>query len=110
MTYLMFALVAILYSAASYATYKAEIRNSQYFLYLMIVIAVISAFIWSYVVKRQTNNGTIAVLSMAWDMIIVVTYSVVPLLLNSRNAGWQFYLALSLSVFGLMWMKMLMEE
>jgi hypothetical protein len=110
MTALTLILVFLIYVMASYATYNESFRNSSYYTPLMLCVATISALLWSMTVRRYENPASIAVLSLCWDLIIVSVYSILPLLLFGRGAGWQFYVALSMSVFGLMWLKMLMEE
>ncbi len=110
MTVITLIAVAILYSLASYATYTQSIRSSAYFFLIVLTVAVISAIMWSRLVQSQISNNSIAVLSLIWDVIIVMTYSVIPLLLNARGATWQFYVALGMAVFGIMWLKMLTEE
>ena len=110
MTIVTLIAVTALYSAASYATYNQSIRHSAYFTSIMLTIAVVSALMWSKLVQSQINNNSIAVLSLIWDLIIVLTYSILPLILHARNPTWQFYLALCMAIFGVMWLKMLTEE
>ncbi len=110
MTLIIMILLAVVHTVASVATYDQAFRATRAYFILMLTVAFLSAVLWAFAVQRQSNNSEVALLSFAWDFVIVLVYSVIPMLMYSKQTGWQFWLAMSLSVFGIMWMKMLMED
>jgi hypothetical protein len=110
MTLIIMILLAVVHTVASIATYDQAFRATRAYFILMLTVAFLSAVLWAFAVQRQSNNSEVALLSFAWDFVIVLVYSVIPMLMYSKQTGWQFWLAMSLSVFGIMWMKMLMED
>lgn len=95
---------------SSAATYTEKVRQSPYYVAIMVAFSIVSAWLWVLLVRRQSNNSNIAMWSFTWDLIIVLSYSVIPMVINHKNLSWQVYAAIAMCVAGLLWLKTTLGE
>ena len=100
------AIAAVLYSAASYASYTESVRNSNWFLAITLFVSVISSSVWMSLVRHLNDNNKIIAASLMWDALITMVYAVIPALLASRTISWQALVALVSVVLSLFWFKL----
>jgi hypothetical protein len=96
---------ALVCVVSSLATYYPAIRSSVIYPVIMLSGTIVCALLWVALVKKCKDNQAIAMWSFAWDFMIVMVYSVVPMLLNHKNPSIQSYLAVLLTLIGLLWLK-----
>lgn len=98
-------MVTFIYSIASMATYKQEIRDSNFFLPISMSVSIMSSLLWVFTVKTMNDTDKIIAFSMAWDIIIVALYAVIPAMLQEKSIGWQGWIALTIAIAGVLWFK-----
>jgi hypothetical protein len=97
--------VFLLYSIASYASYNKLFRDSSYIFALNWSVALMSSTLWIVMIRTLNDTNKIVAASLVWDLIVTVTYALIPALMQGKNITWQSYAALGLAVIAVMWFK-----
>ena len=71
-------------------------KESWYYFPLGIGIAIIANFIWLSIAKTTNDSGEILILGAYWDIMILLTFIVIPFIFFEVNLSKTQYLGLGL--------------
>lgn len=101
----IYLLAALTYSCGALLSYSDSIRNS-YRIYLYgLITSNVGALLWLFLVKYLNNNQSIYVAGIIWDVIMVSTFLLVPLMFYNIPLTRQIICGLTLIVVGIIIIK-----
>lgn len=100
----------IIFCLGSYCTYTREVRESSYFIPLVISLSLVSSWIWAVVARNLSTTNHILFFSLIWDILMVLAYYAGPILLKENKFSWQVYASAALTVTGICWFKIATSE
>ena len=73
--------VAALFVLGSVFSYRADLRALSWFVPVYVGAALLCALVWVWCVRSLNDNHQIFVLSLVWDLLMVLCYYLLPLAL-----------------------------
>lgn len=102
--YYYFIIFAIL-STGSYFSYTKELRDSSYYYPTLVIMTMVSSFVWVRATRKLDNNNAIIYFSLCWDILTVLAYYVGPLIFKGDKLTVQSYLAALGTIACIAWFK-----
>lgn len=84
----------------SWTSYKPEIKASPLFPWLMVGFCVGNGLAWAWAVQRTADRREIYSLSIAWDVLTILMYNLMPLALCGVQLSWKAWTGLAMVVCG----------
>jgi len=97
----------LVYSGLAYISYEDSIKNSWYFYYLGIGIAIVANFAWLTIAKTVPENSKILIYGSIWDAMILFTFITIPFIFFEMKLTTKDWIGLSLIILGILIVKVL---
>jgi uncharacterized membrane protein len=78
--YFVVCVAFVLYALASWLSYHPSHKDRVWFPWLMVSISATGGFLWMWVVRLCDTKRDLYSAAVAWDVAVMVAYSVLPLL------------------------------
>ena len=88
------------------ATYTKSFRDSQFYLPVFAILSLWGSYLWVTASRKLDNTIDILMLSMVWDLLMIMAYYAGPILLKCENLNWQAYVSVVLILIGIVWFKL----
>lgn len=106
MLYLSFILGFILYSFGAYLSNSPIMKLSAYYMPLAILTGVFCNFLWFSMAKAIKDNSEVLMLGFYWDVMIVSSFVLVPILFFQVNLSLYKIIGLALIFSGIIFTKL----
>ena len=88
----------------SYCTYTKEVRDSWMYIPIFVGLSLTTGWLWAVSSRRLETTNSILLLSLVWDVLMVMAYYAGPLIFKG-GFNWQAYAAAAVAVAGICWFK-----
>jgi len=95
-----------IFCLCSYCTYEKSIRDSGAYLPIFVAGSIVGGWLWVICARKADTTTGIMFLSLTWDILMVLAYYAAPLLLTSGRMPWRSFIALAVTISGLIWFKL----
>jgi hypothetical protein len=106
MRWLFLAPTFLVFCIASFCTYTKSLRDSSWYFPITAACSLVCAWLWVQCSRKLDDTNSIIMMSLIWDVLMVVAYYIGPMVFKGDNIGWQAYTAAALTVAGVIWFKM----
>lgn len=103
MVILYLTLGLILMTIGAYFSYAKNL--GQYLVPMLTLIGLFSNLLWALVAKNTTDNHSLLKYGLYWDVGITIVYALVPILLFSVKPSLAVYIGGSLTIIGIILIK-----
>lgn len=104
--YLFLLPAGVVLALGGYLSYTPEAKNHRSFIYVMAAIGALNVSLWALAAKVSETPKQLFCVGLAWDLLTLFSYTVIPLLLFSIKLSTQAWLGLILAVVGVLLVKL----
>ena len=97
--------VFLMFILSSVFTYNKVLKESSWFLVIMIGTSLLGSYMWVVASRRLNELSDQLWFSLVWDILMMVAYYLIPLFFLEHKMNWQSWAALGLIVIGILWFK-----
>lgn len=94
-----------MFVAGGIASYHPIFKASSYYYWTSLAIATVTSFSWAYVARHTENSSKLVVYGLYWDVIMTVTYLVVPVVIFHARMSIIQWIGVSLIMAGIILTK-----
>jgi hypothetical protein len=98
-------LITIVHAVTTFCTYRDVIRTGRMFPIIMMLTAIISQWVWLWLLRTAPDNRTIFVIGVVWDILFTLISLAIPLLFFDVKVSFVGYLGLALIATGALLLK-----
>lgn len=73
--------VAVVMGLGAWMSYTKAARDAAWYTPAMCALCVANALLWSWATRRAGDGNQIFALSIAWDVVVIAAYNVLPVAL-----------------------------
>jgi hypothetical protein len=80
--------LTLVMAAGAWTSYRPEWKSSPSFVWVMVALCALNGVLWAWAVRRSANDRETYSLAVAWDVITIAAYNLLPLIACGVRLSW----------------------
>jgi multidrug transporter EmrE-like cation transporter len=91
---------AVVLFVGSWLSYHPTAKESRWFPWVIVAVYVVNGLLWAWVAKRTPTKRELDSISVAWDVITIAAYNVLPIVAAGVKLSPKAWAGLAMVVIG----------